>query len=153
MYTREQASQLRQAFWTVFGQYIAPQPSAEGLKINWINYDTGYKNVNFRMNADKSKATIAIELTHPDAEIQAYFFEQFVALKKVLKGYMQEEWEWRLHATGEDNKIISKIYKEISPVNVFDRDDWPKIISFLKPRIVALDEFWSDAKYTFEELR
>jgi hypothetical protein len=32
------------------------------------------------------------------------------------------------------------------------RDDWPAIISFLKPRIIALDAFWSQAKYGFEDI-
>jgi hypothetical protein len=30
MYKKGEASQLRQAFWTAFGQYVAPVPSAEG---------------------------------------------------------------------------------------------------------------------------
>lgn len=153
MYTREQASQLRQAFWTTFGQYIAPHPSAEGVKINWLNYRTGLKHVYFWMHADKQAASISIELTHPDSEIQQLFFEQFQELRSLLHGCLEEEWEWRLHTTDEEGRTLSKIYKEISSVNIFDKNDWPALISFLKPRLIALDEFWSDAKYTFEALR
>ncbi|RYZ23162.1 MAG: DUF4268 domain-containing protein, partial [Chitinophagaceae bacterium] len=36
---------------------------------------------------------------------------------------------------------------------IFRREDWPELISFFKPRIVALDAFWSEAKYFFEALR
>jgi len=153
MYTREQASQLRQVFWTTLGQYLAPIPSAEGLKVNWLNYKTNLKNVFFRMQADKRTASIAITLTHPDIEIQQIFFEQFQALKFVLEDAIGEEWEWALHTTDENNQIISRIYKEISPVNVFNQEDWPTLISFFKPRIIALDQFWSDAQYSFDELR
>lgn len=153
MYTREQASQLRQAFWTTFGQYIAPQLSAEGLKINWSNYKTGLKDVFFRMHADKKNAFIAIELAQPDPEIQELFFEQFEELKTYLHDILGEEWEWSLHMPDEYGRTVSRIYKEISPVNVFNKDDWPQLISFFKPRIIALDEFWSDAKYSFESLK
>jgi hypothetical protein len=153
MYTKGEASQLRQAFWTAFGQYIGPHPSAEGLKINWINYSTGYKNVHFRMQADKRKGSISIELSHPDTEIQQMFFDQFITLKNLLHRVLEEEWIWLLHTQDENGKIICRIYKEISPVNIFNREDWPDLISFFKPRIIALDEFWSDAKYSFEELR
>ncbi|MBF9254591.1 DUF4268 domain-containing protein [Pontibacter sp. 172403-2] len=152
MYTREQASQLRQAFWTTFGQYIAPLLSAEGLKTNWLNYRTGVKYVNFRMHAGKNTASIAIELTHPDIELQQLFFEQFEELRNVLHSCLGEEWEWLLHVTNDEGRVISKIYKEIAAVNVFDRNDWPALISFFKPRIIALDAFWSDARYTFEAL-
>jgi hypothetical protein len=153
MYTKGEASQLRQAFWTTFGQYIAPHPSAEGLRINWINYSTGYKYVTFRMQADKRKSSIGIELSHPDIEIQQLFFEQFTTLKNILHQIVGEKWIWQLHVRDENTKIISRIYKELSPVNVFNKEDWPDLISFFKPRIIALDEFWSDAKYTLEELR
>ncbi|CAN5192846.1 hypothetical protein BH23BAC1_BH23BAC1_38960 [soil metagenome] len=153
MYTKGEASQLRQAFWTAFGQYIAPHPSDEGLKVNWINYNTGFKSVYFRMQADSRKASIGIELSHADVEIQQMFFEQFLALKNVLHQILGEEWRWLLHTKDQKNKTFSRIYKELSPVNIFNKDEWPDLISFFKPRIIALDEFWIDAKYSFENLR
>lgn len=153
MYTREQVSQLRQAFWTTFGQYIAPHPAAEGIKVNWLNYRTGLKHVYFRMQADTKTASISIELTHPDPDIQALFFEQFEELRSLLHLTVEEEWDWRLHTTDAEGRTVSRIYKEISGVNIFDRNDWPALISFFKPRLIALDTFWSDAKYTFDALR
>lgn len=153
MYTREEASQLRQAFWTALGQYLSPHFSSDGMKINWVNYKTGIKDVSFRMHADKQKAFIAIELTHPDPDIQELFFEQFLELRHLLHEYVGEEWEWDLHTSNEYGKTISRIYKEISGVSVFNQDDWPTLISFLKPRIIALDDFWSGAQYSFDALR
>ena len=150
MYSKEQASQLRQAFWTAFGQYMGPVLSAEGLRTNWINYKTGVKHIFFRMQADNKTAAISIEITHPDKELQQLFFEQFATYKNVLHSTLNEEWEWQLHTTDEYGKTISRIYKEIRPVSIYQKEDWPKLISFFKPRIIALDEFWNDAKYAFE---
>ncbi|AKD04185.1 DUF4268 domain-containing protein [Pontibacter korlensis] len=150
MYTREQASQIRQHFWTTFGQYLSPQLSAEGWKVNWLNYKTGVKDVYFRMNADNKRGYIAIELSHPDTEMQELVYDQFLEHKTMLHEALGEEWEWMLHMSDESGRVVSRIYKEISPVSVFNKDDWPALISFLKPRIIALDEFWSDAKYSFE---
>jgi hypothetical protein len=152
MYSREQATQLRQAFWTAFGQYMAPVPSAEGTKVNWPNYKTGLKHVYFRMQADNKKAFVAIELTHPDTEIQELYFEQFAQLKDMLHSSLDEEWDWVLHTRDEHGKTISRIYKETGPVSIFNQDDWPQLISFFKPRIIALDEFWSNARYAFDSL-
>jgi len=153
MYSKDQASQLRQTFWTTFGQYISPQPSAEGMKINWINYKTGIKHVNFRMQAENRSASIAIELSHPDAGIQELFFEQFKELKLILADALQEDWEWKLHTHDEYGKTVSRIYKQIDGVSIFNRNDWPELISFFKPRIIALDEFWDTAKYSFDALK
>lgn len=153
MYTREQASQLRQAFWTTFGQYMAPVLSAEGNKTNWLNYNTGHKHLYFRMKADKKFASIGIEITHPDLELQEFFFDQFKTLQTYLHQLLEEPWVWDLHQPDENGKIISRIYQEISPVNVFNREDWPTLISFFKPRMIKLDAFWDNAQYSFEELR
>lgn len=153
MYTKEQASKLRQAFWTAFGQYIAPHPSAEGVKINWINYQTGVKDVFFRMQADNKSGSIAIEITSGDTELQQLLFEQFVSMKTMLHTLLGETWEWQLHVNDVHGKVISRISKEIRPVNVFNQDDWPTLISFFKPRIIALDQFWADAKYSFDSLK
>jgi hypothetical protein len=153
MYSKEQASQIRQSFWTTFGQYISPQPSAEGLKINWVNYKTGIKHVNFRMQAESRMATIGIEIAHPDAGIQELFFEQFKELKLVLANALREDWEWELHGRDEYGTTVSRIYKQLNNVSIFNRNDWPALISFFKPRIIALDEFWSDARYSFDALK
>ncbi|WP_295720432.1 DUF4268 domain-containing protein [Mucilaginibacter sp.] len=150
MYSRDQASQIKQAFWTAFGQYIAPHPSAEGLKINWINYKTGIKHLSFKMQADNRSAFIAIEIAHPDTGIQELVFEQFKELKAVLNSSIEEEWDWQLHTTDENNKTVSRIIKTLPNVSVFNQKDWPALISFFKPRIIALDDFWSTANYSFD---
>lgn len=153
MYSKEQASKLKEAFWTAFGQYIAPHPSAEGQRINWINYRTGIRYLNFKMQADHRAAFIAIELSHPDSEIQELLFEQFKSFKNILHSYLNEEWEWQLHTTDENNKTLSRISRPLENVSIFRQEDWPALISFFKPRMIALDEFWNDAQHSFDLFR
>jgi len=150
MYSKDQASQLKQAFWTAFGQYMGPVLNTDGLRTNWINYKTGVKHIFFRMQADNKTATIAIEIAHPDPELQQLFFEQFATYKAMLHGTLNEKWEWQLHTTDDYGKTVSRIFTEITSVSIFQKEDWPRLISFFKPRIIALDEFWSDAKPAFE---
>nr|WP_294872024.1 DUF4268 domain-containing protein [uncultured Pedobacter sp.] len=150
MYSKDQATQIKQAFWTAYGQYMALQPSAEGLRINWINYKTGIKYLAFKMQVDKKSAWIGIEISNPDLTIQQLLFEQFEEYKKLLTGVLGEEWQWELHSTDEYGKTVCKIYTVLPGVSIFNKEDWPKLISFFKPRIIALDEFWNDARYGFE---
>ena len=121
--------------------------------MNWINYKTGFKHIFFRMKADKKSAWIGIEMTDPDVEIQELFYEQFLQNKLYLESVLEEEWDWNLHTQDENGRTISTIGKTIHNVSVFKEDDWPDLISFFKPRIIALDEFWTDARYSFEALR
>lgn len=152
MYSKKEASKLQEEFWTTFGKYLSPVPSAEGLPINWVNYKTGIKDINFYMQADNKKASIGIQLSHSDPEIQQLIFQEFEKLRDILLETLEEPWNWVLHTTDEHGKIITRIYTEISPVSIYNKDDWSTIISFFKPRIIKLDEFWSSWKYSIEGL-
>lgn len=144
---------MKKEFWTALGQYMAPALSAEGEKRTWLNYKTGEKHIRFRMEADNKKATVAIELTHTDEGIRQLYFEQFLQFKKLLEEAAGEEWIWRLQCVDEWGKAVSLIYTEMENVSIFKKEDWPGLISFFKPRMMALDEFWSRVKYGFEALR
>lgn len=150
MYSREQAKKLKEEFWTNFGRYMSLVPSADSKKVNWVNYKTNIKHLFFRMDASSSTSTILIELTHPNVEIRSLMYAQFVALKKVLDEYLQESWQWEEYHQDEHFKETSRIYMLLENASILNKEDWPQIISFLKPRIIALDAFWSTARYSFD---
>ena len=153
MYTRQQASRIREEFWTTFGRYMAPVLSAEGEKINWINYKTGEKGIQFKMNADTEKASVAIEINFQDTAMQKLYFEQFLQFRNLFENRMKEDWKWEMHSKDEHGKIISKIYKNLTGVSIFKKEDWPQLITFFKQHLIALDAFWSEVKYSFEALK
>lgn len=146
MYTREQISRTKQSFWTNFGQYMKPVPSASGEKVNWPNYKTGIPHIAFRMQAEKGYASVAVELTHPSAAIREQQFEQFTQLRNLL----QEEWEWKKEVPDGQGRVNSRIQAKLDGVSVMHTPDWPAIISFLKQHMIALDHFWNDVKFGFE---
>lgn len=152
MYTKAEAAQRRQAFWTAFGQYMAPVPNADGEPTNWVNYRTGIKHIRVRLAADQRHATIALELTHPDAGLRALYYEQLQELRPVLHEMAGDDWAWEADVPNENYQTVSRISQTLTSANLFERDDWPALISFFKPRLVALDAFWSQARWGFEEL-
>lgn len=150
MYTRQEAQKQRQAFWTTFGQYMQPILSADGEKINWVNYKTGIPGIHFKMDTDTEQASIGIIFSHSDSDLRSSYYDQLLRLKAVLIEATSEQWEWYPDAQDEYGKHISKVGIELSNVNVLRKEDWPQIISFFKQRMVALDAFWSVAKYGFQ---
>jgi Domain of unknown function (DUF4268) len=149
MYSRQEAAQLRQSFWASFGQYMAPVPSAEGLKINWVNYKTGVKDLYFKMQAEKDGASIAIVLAHSDAARRQEFYQQLVQVKNLLRDGVNEDWQWEPQVLDENNKTVSRIYTLLNGVNIYRKEDWPAMISFFKPRMITLDAFWTEVKEGF----
>ncbi|WP_343669100.1 DUF4268 domain-containing protein [Chitinophaga sp.] len=148
MYSKQEVSKLKENFWTAFGKYMKPVLSADGEAISWLNYKTGIPGVFFKMDADSRHASIAIVITQSDPR----FYELFVNNKAILETTLGENWQWQANASDEYGKTMSTISTRLEDVNVLRGEDWPAIISFFKPRIIALDEFWSMAKYGFEGL-
>lgn len=132
---------------------MGPVPSSEGMRINWINYHTRVPDVFFRMDAGAKEGSIAITLEHRDAGIRDLYFEQFLELRDLLHATLGEEWVWERNIILADGREISRIVKTLSGVSIFNKDQWPDLISFFKPRIIALDSFWENARWSFEELR
>ena len=152
MYSKDEAARLRQQFWISFGQYMKPVPSASGYPVNWINYKTGVKNIFFKMDVDTKKATISIQLSHPDAGIRELVFNQFEEFRLMFRNTVNEEWDWLQDTTDEYGKTVSQIAITLEKVNIYNQQHWPELISFFKPRIIALDEFWDNVKPVFESL-
>jgi hypothetical protein len=150
LYSKDETARLKQEFWTTFGQYLALENSSTGLRVNWINYKTSIKHLYFKMEADGKKARIGIEITHPDASLQELLFEQFKEFKTMLNSYLKEDWTWELHTTDDYGKIITRISITETGFSIFKREDWPALISFLKPRLLALDSFWVDVQDSFD---
>lgn len=150
LYSKEETRQLKEKFWTKFGQYLAVVPSAEGEQVNWVNYKTGVKHLYFKMHATNKYAQVAITIAHPDQGIRNLMFSQFKALKVVLEDTLQEEWDWIEDDSDEYGKVTAVIRITKYGVSIFNQNDWPELISFFKPRIIALDEFWDTANYSFD---
>ena len=149
MYSKEQVSKLKTQFWTSFGQYMKPVPGASGVPVNWINYKTGIRHIHFKMDADNTRAVIAIEISHSKEEKRLHYYNQFVSLKNLLTTTTTFNWQWN-ETVETDHKTISSILQQLNNVNILNQADWPGIISFLKPRIIALDNFWDTVKDGFE---
>jgi hypothetical protein len=151
MFTRQEASALKEKFWTSFGQYLLPMPSASGAKLNWINYKTGVKYIRFVMDADREHAFVQIEITHPDTAMRNRFYQLFESLKFDLEAETQAVWNWN-QSVEKEGKIISTINISLEDVNILNVQHWPAIISFFKPLITGLDRFWYNQKEIFEML-
>ncbi len=150
MYSKEEAYQKKKDFWISYGSYMKLQFNAEGESINWINYKTGVKGIYFRTNVDRKFAEVFIEIDHPDPSFRHLIWEQFVEYENVLHSYVGDKWIWTEDDFDEDGKAISTIKIRLDGVSIFRDSDWPTIISFLKEKMINLDEFWIDHKDSFE---
>jgi hypothetical protein len=153
MYSKQEISKQKQTFWTAFGKYMQPILSAEELPVTWVNYKTGVPGLSFKMDADDKHVSIAIIISSADPSYQQAFYHRLTQMKQMLvEALGEKDWIWQASSQDEYGKIVSSVSKQLKGVSIHRPEDWPAMISFLKPRIIALDAFWSTGRYGFEEL-
>lgn len=149
MYTRQEISRMNQEFWTSFGLYMSPVPSAEGLKINWVNYKTGVKNVRLRLWAENKSGGLSLAFSNPDVEIQ----KKWAILFADISGEFLQEYEARFRVYGLQDAAAGdgfQVKAEQTGMDIMNKEDWPAIIPFLKSSLVTIDEFWCRQRELFE---
>ena len=62
MYDRETVKNTKKLFYTSFGKYISRERSSSGLKVKWINYETGIKSIFVRLDANQKNAKVCIDI-------------------------------------------------------------------------------------------
>ncbi|MBC8034905.1 MAG: DUF4268 domain-containing protein [Chitinophagaceae bacterium] len=149
MYSKHEMTRLREQFWTSFGKYMVPVPSAGGHKINWINYKTGVRYIRFLMETDREEAIVEIVLSHPDPYERQQCFDTFVQWKPLFITTVPGQWNWEQESVRGPGKICSRIHIALPGKSIARQQEWPAIITFFKTHIVALDEFWQMVKDGF----
>ena len=145
MYSAQEAAAIKEEFWTKLGQYLSPIPSANGQKINWINYKTGVKTIRFKMDALSKEAFVGVDIIAEEA-LRLKLFDVFKKFKKQFPaGY-----EWAEYCEDEFGRVLSRIFIEKENVSVFRKNDWPELIQFFKEQVLAWDVFWQENKDFFE---
>lgn len=129
---------------------MRPITGANGNTVNWINYRTGTRDLYFRMDAGSKYASVSIELKHSDSGQHQHYYEQLEQVRSILEQETGEKWDWVKEIEDENGQMISRISITLKGVNIFNEADWPAVISFFKPRIIALDRFWNHVKEEFE---
>ena len=148
MWSKDEAASLKQAFWTAFGHYMRPVQGAAGEPAKWLNYPTGVPHLYFRAFAGKTDALLGIEITNVGSDSGARLVAQLNAVQGLLRRFTKEDWQW---LPAEDRSPDSAFFgTQLSGVSVYRQQDWPTLISFFKPRLVALDAFWQEARWGFE---
>ncbi|MEO7463298.1 MAG: DUF4268 domain-containing protein [Ferruginibacter sp.] len=150
MYSRQEISRLNQEFWTSLGMYMSPIPSAEGQKINWVNYKTEVKYTRLKMWAEDNKVSLGLYFSHPDEDASKRWRQLFESLLDVY--FYDELPHFKLQEVAGIIPVSFHYMAEIDNLSIMRKEDWPAMISFLKPRLIHLDAAWINNKELFEML-
>lgn len=135
MFSREEAKQIRQEFWTSFGKEFPHK---------WLLYDTKMKEVQLKFTFEHKVAQVSLDITDKDDLIRSYYFEKLLSLKTVLTESYLPEIIFAENYELPEGKYISRIYVEMDKVNIYNKEYWPEVKQFLAENMLKLEEFFED---------
>lgn len=152
MLSKEEAKELRKAFWEKLFSQMEKMRNPHGSKVNWMSYNTGIKHLYFRMEADDLGARLCIDLQFPDEGIRSLYYEQFEEFKNILDDTFKSV-TWYPEFEHWNGKTIARIAIEKEECNFKNQKDWDKMHLFLKLNFAKLDEFWYEFGEVFKNLK
>lgn len=136
---------LRIEFWNqllpLFKGKTPIYQSVSPSKDHWLSSGgTGISGVYYSCIITRSYVGIELGIAKGTKEANKIFFDELVKYKSEIEEKFGHELNWeRL-----DNKKMSRISYQLSGVNIFDKDDWPKMLEFLVPNMIAFEQTLRD---------
>lgn len=133
MYSKAENQRLKQEFWVAFAQKYPRK---------WVLYDTKIKDLSLKFFVDNTKAQVSVEIEAKPNEKRWAYFEQWEALKTILTAECLPEAVFQRDYSLENGKTISRIWVELHPIAVGNRNNWDTIFDFFYEKMNALELFF-----------
>lgn len=135
MFSKEEAKQIRQEFWTSFGKEYPNK---------WILYNTGLKEIQLKFSFERKFAMVSLDVYAADDLIQAYYFEKLESLKSILKEDYLPEVIFDADYELPEGKSISRVYVILPEVSIYNKKTWPQVKDFLATHMSQLEDFFRE---------
>ncbi len=142
MFSKEESKQLRQGFWIAFGKSFPKK---------WILYNTNIKGLTFKFYFDLKRATVSLDVDHPDLEKRIELWEKLISLKSILQNDFLPQSQFEDCFILENNKEISRIFVEKKGVSIHNKSTWQETMLFLKNTMECFEGFFLEYKDILEE--
>jgi hypothetical protein len=137
MYSKEEAKNVRQQFWTMFGKRYDRK---------WLLYDTKLKDINLKFSFEDRRALVSIDVNHDDAIFRAYYYEKLISLENIMKEEVSDELVFEENYILESGKTISRVFVMYEGVKIQKQTDWPEVYQFFYTYMDRLESFFREYK-------
>jgi len=150
MYSKEEAKQLREEFWSQFLSISSRRRTAKRMPGDWLLAQTGVKALKLRFHVDREVAQVGIDLETRNMDKRIELYEKLESLKKVLEEAMKSPLIWELEYIRENGKSVSRIYLEKPGVDIYNSDTWAAAHQFMYDNMMKLEVFYREYKDFFK---
>jgi hypothetical protein len=146
MYSKEEAKQIRVAFWNQFRDYTNKRRRNKGRTGKWVLSRTGINALNLKFHFDEKIALVGIDVETKNLDTRLAYYEKLESLKNQINQALGENVKWELDYIRENDKAISRIYTAIDGVSIVENSSWNRVNMFFFDRMTALEDVFLEYK-------
>ncbi len=137
MFSKEEAKQRREQFWTMFGKRYNRK---------WILYDTKIKDLVLAFSFEDNRAMVSLDLVHNDAFYRSYYWEKIESLQGILRDTVHRDLVFDANYALPLGKEISRVYIFLDGVKIQKQTDWPVVYEFFYNYMDLFEQFFWEYK-------
>ncbi len=145
MFSKEEAKELRLAFWQRLESKSRRAPGQRGKAIKWIGDRTGVKGLDLRFDVDREKACVAIEVNAADEDRRIELYQKLEACKTIIEDQFGEPLIWNFFYEKENGQMVARVYAETDG-DIYNEEKWPDMTYFLVDRMIKLEKAFLEVK-------
>jgi len=109
MFSKNEAQQLKQEFWTAFGKSFPRK---------WLLYDTKIKDFSFKFYADNKKAEVSLDIEMKDELFREAYYDKIWSLEAMLKDeigdFNKDSTFWKTARSSRASGFQKKMFQSIT---------------------------------------
>lgn len=139
MFSKEEAQEIRHAFWHKLESKTRRLPGQNGKPVKWIGDRTGIKGLDLRFDVDRERAIVAMEINpHSDTKLEE-LWTKMLSCKQLFEQTFGGELIWQHDYVKQAGDTAARIYVEHKG-DMYKKEDWPNMIYFMIDNMLRLEK-------------
>lgn len=133
MFNKEESKQLRQQFWTTFGQQYPRK---------WLLYNTKIKELVLKFTFNTQFAQVSIDVESKEDLYREYYYDKLWSLEAILKTEYLPQAILDPAYEITPGRVVSRVYVQLDGVSIHKESTWPVVFEFFYENMTQLELFF-----------
>ncbi len=139
MFSKDEAQELRHAFWHKLESKTRRLPGQNGRPIKWIGDKTGIRGLDLRFDVDRTKAMVALEINPKGDGKLEELWTKMESCRTLFEQTYGAQLTWEHDYVKEAGDTAARIYVSM-PGDIYNKELWPEMIHFLIDNMIRMEK-------------
>ena len=130
MYSKEEAQEIRHAFWHKLESKTRRIPGQNGKPIHWMMDRTGVKGLDMRFDMTGGHVIVAMEINSHSQEKDEALWAKLENCRKLIEAHFETDVYWNKEYQREAGNIVARVYV-MRDGDIYNKEMWPDMIHFM----------------------